>query len=350
MANAFYKQAAPTELMGLRIFPTSQTGVRTMNFFRWKQRKEEELDAEIRSHLDEAIRDGIARGEMPDEARAHALREFGNVGLVKEVTREMWCWASLERLGQDLRFGLRMLRKNPGFSLVAIMTLALGIGANTAIFSVVNAVMLSPLPYHESEQLVTLRVRGNESAAERRLTAPEWTALKERSEFFQQVAAFEPKDFTLTTNDAAEPVKAVQISSELLPLLGVQPQRGRMFAADEFQPGHAPVVLISHRLWQNRFGSDDQIVGRTTTLNEQSYVIVGVLPPGFDFFPAADLLAPLTLDAKQLSNQLAGVYDVVARLKSGVTVEQTQRALSETTRQSDQAAGLRVYSLRVLLA
>src|SRR5262249_7800589 len=127
-----------------------------MNIFRWR-RKDAELDEEIRSHLDEAIRDRVERGETPEQARANALREFGNVGLVKEVAREMRGWSTLERMFQDLRFGARMLRKNPGFTLTAALSLALGIGANTAIFSILDATLLKLLPVKEPEALVLFK-------------------------------------------------------------------------------------------------------------------------------------------------------------------------------------------------
>ena len=142
-----------------------------MKLFRWRRRKEEELDAEIQNYLDEAIRDRMERGETAEQARANALIEFGSVGLVKEVTREMWGWALLERLGQDLRFGLRMLWKDKGFTAIALLSLALGIGANTAIFSLVDTVLIKTLPVKNPEQLVFLE-RGDVPSGPQRSLSP----------------------------------------------------------------------------------------------------------------------------------------------------------------------------------
>src|SRR5262245_1648807 len=148
-----------------------------MNIFRWRRRRDAELDEEIRSHLDEAIRDRIERGESREQARANAMREFGNVGLVKEVTREMWGWASLDSLLQDLRFGLRILRKRPGFLLTAVLTLALGIGVNTAIFSLANAILLRPLPVKDGDRIVDLRISSPRDRIPRGIIYPDYLEL-----------------------------------------------------------------------------------------------------------------------------------------------------------------------------
>jgi putative ABC transport system permease protein len=307
--------------------------------FPWfrRQQREAELDAEIRSHLDQAIRDRIERGEAPDEARANALREFGNIGLVKEVTREMWGWASLEQALQDLRFGLRMLTRNPAFTLATLLSLAIGIGANTALFSLVNAVLWRSLPYPHAERLVTVGVGAS---------APEFIEFGQQSQTLEHLAAFETRDYVFTGNGAALDLRGQRISAELAPLLGVTPQLGRAFAADEFQPGRAQVVLISHGLWQQRFAADPQISGQAVTLDERRYTVIGVLPPSFAFFPASDLLTPLAFSAEQLSNDSYFPYNLVARLKPGVTLEQAQRELNGIRRRANRTANVRLVPLR----
>ncbi|MBX3280233.1 MAG: ABC transporter permease [Acidobacteria bacterium] len=291
---------------------------KNMKFLR-RQQREEELEAEIRNHLDEAIRDRIERGESPDEARANALREFGNVGLVKEVTREMWGWGWLERLGLDLRFGLRMLRRNPAFALAAILSLAIGIGANTALFSVANAVLWRPLPYPHAERLV--RVGEWNSAAA-------LAALKQKQRAFDGLAAWSARDFMLTGHRAPAHLKGQRITPELLPLLGVTPQMGRAFSAEEFQREGAQVVLISDRLWRSRFSADLQLVGQAVTLDQQRYTVVGVLSPRFDFFPEADLLTPLALTAQDIRQENYYNLGIVARLKPGLTLAQARQEMA----------------------
>jgi putative ABC transport system permease protein len=328
MTDAFYKQAAPTELMGLPTFSTSQTGVRTMKFFRWKQRKDEDLDAEIRSHLDEAIRDRIARGESEEEARLNAQREFGNVGLVKEDTREMWGWAWLERLGQDLRFGLRMLRKNLGFSLVAILTLALGIGANSTIFSFFNGVLLRPLPYQEPERIVLLdevaTKRGGGSLGVSFTNYLDWRA---QNQVFSEVGGYHRITFTLTGAGEAEELPGAMASAGLFSLLGVPPLLGRTFTPEEDQRGRGNVVMLGYGVWQRRFGGDPKIVGRTITLVNGAWEVVGVMPPDFKFPAEAEFWIPLTLSTKGWPRTMHGM-GALARLKPDVTLEQAQSEMN----------------------
>jgi putative ABC transport system permease protein len=298
----------------------------------WRQRKDEELDAEIRSHLDEAIRDHIARGEAPDEARANALREFGNVGLVKEVTREMWGWASLERLMQDVRFGLRMLRKNPSSTLIAILTLALGIGANSTMFSFFNGVLLRPLPYQEPERLVWLdeiaTKRGGGSLGVSFTNYLDWRA---QNQVFAEVGGYHSITFTLTGTGDAEELPGAMASHGLFNLLGVAPLLGRWFTPEEDKAGRSKVAMLSYGVWQRRFGGDPNIVGRTVTFGKGAWEVVGVMPPDFKFPAGAEFWIPLTLDTKGWPRTMHGM-GALARLKPGVTLAQAQSEMNNITR------------------
>src|SRR5580692_4237039 len=201
-----------------------------MTFSFWhRQKRERELDEELQSHLHMAAQDRTDRGETPGQARDAALRELGNVGLIKEVTREMWGWASLERLMQDLRYGLRMLAKSPGFAAVAILTLALGIGANTALFSVVNGVLLKPLPYPNPEQLVWL-AESKPNFATGSISFPNFLDWQKDNRTFAGMAVYRYYNFNITGLGEAEQLRARFISSGFFGVLGVSPAIGRSFA------------------------------------------------------------------------------------------------------------------------
>src|SRR5882724_884777 len=196
----------------------------------WKRRKqEEELNAEVQSHLEMAAKDRVERGEPAREAERAAKREFGNVGLVKEVTRDVWGWGSLERLIQDFRFGVRMLAKSPGFAAVAILTSALGIGANTALFSVVNGVLLNPLPYPNPEQLVTL-AESKPNFDSGSISFPNFKDWRKQNQTFSMMAIYRSTSFTVTGLGEAEQVRAQLVSADLFPALGVRPVLGRTIA------------------------------------------------------------------------------------------------------------------------
>ncbi len=290
----------------------------------WRSRKDEDLDAEIRGHLEEAIRDRIARGESPDEARANAMREFGNVGLVKEVTREIWGWSLFERLLQDVRYGLRMLRKNRGFAFVAILTLALGIGANTAIFSVVNAVLLRPLPYDHAEQLVMVYTRTPREARQE-VSWPDLQDWQAQNQSFSDLAAFVPQSVNLTGR--AEPGRVIGgfVSANFFRLLRVNPAQGRSFLPGEDEAGAARIAIVNYAVWRDRFGADPTLVGQPVTLNGQVFTIVGIMPAGFRSpYSEVDVWLPIQFHPGFSSDRKAGTMEVLGRLKPAVSIRQAQ--------------------------
>jgi putative ABC transport system permease protein len=247
-----------------------------------------------------------------------------------------------DEMFQDLRFGVRMLAKNPGFTLIAILTLALGIGANTAIFSIVNAVLLRPLPYRSPDQLV--RVWGdNARQSSQLLTAslPDYLDWRDQNQVFEQIAAFSfvGGSGNLVGGDEPERVSGLRVSASLFPLLGARASLGRTFLPEDERAGAEPVIVLSHRLWTRRFGSNPGIIGQPVTLSERSFTVVGIMPAGFQH-PGigganTDVWRPLTQDAVQMRREFRHLQ-VVARLKSGIGLERAQEEMTLLARSLEQ--------------
>jgi putative ABC transport system permease protein len=260
----------------------------------------------------------------------------------------------METLWQDLRYGFRMLARNPGFTVVAVLTLALGIGANTAIFSVVNAVLLRPLPYHDPESLVMVwETDSNRNVNEEWVSPPNFLDWSSQNRVFQHMAAFTVRSFNLSGVEEPQRLEGYRVSASLFPLLGVEPALGRAFQSDEDRFGGLRVVLLSHGLWQRRFGADPQVIGRTLTLNDESVTIMGVMPPGFSF-PGreADLWVPMAFTATDKSTRGGHYLRVVGRLQPGITLDQAQAEMNTIARRlereypaSNTGAGVNLVSL-----
>ncbi|MGI8655948.1 MAG: ABC transporter permease [Pyrinomonadaceae bacterium] len=229
-------------------------------------------------------------------------------------------------LWQDIRYGFRTLLKKPGFAAITVLTLALGIGVNSAIFSVVNAVLLRPLPFAEADRLVYaegLDFRDNTKGGA--ISPPDFLDYREQAHAFERFAAFQPLSFTLTGEGEPERVTSARVSAGFFETLGVQPVAGgRTFLADEEQSGRNGVVVISHGLWQSRFGGDPKLVGKTLALNGQNATIIGIMPPDFQFPRAAQLWTPIAFKTPQMSQRRTHFLTAVGRLKSGVTLDQAQ--------------------------
>lgn len=298
----------------------------------WRRNQmEEQLDKELRFHLDQQTADLIAQGYDPEEARRQARLTFGGPEQVKEDCRDARGTRWLEDMWQDLRYSLRMLRRNPGFVAVAVLTLALGSGATTAMFTVINGVLLKPLSYPEPDKLVTLREHTEEYGDQWGFAYLSFLDAKHESRSLA-MAAWTYGGGTVTEPGEAEYVDGLQISAELFPVLGVTPSRGRAFLPEEDRPGAAPVIIISHSLWQRRFGGSPGAVGEKLIFEGKAYTIVGIAPSGFQLSAEADVFTPLGQNIEpRMQNRDAHFIHVLARLQPGVTLRETQTELALIT-------------------
>jgi len=288
----------------------------------------EALEEDIRDHIERETQDNIERGMSPDEARSAARRKFGNVTQVKEETRDVWSFIWLEQLLEDIRFGVRLLCKNPGFTTVAVLTLALGIGANAAVFSVVYAVLLRPLPYKEPSRLVVL----NETTPKVGVVSvsyPNFSDWRAASHTFSQMAAVYAVGFNLAGVTQPENISGDAVSPNFLSMMGVRPILGRDFDAAEEKAGTAPVVLLSYALWQSHLGGDRNAVGKAITLDGRSFTIVGVLPPSYRSLDMTDVMLPIGVWATDNAERVKergerGDMVVIGRLAPSVTFAQAR--------------------------
>jgi putative ABC transport system permease protein len=289
--------------------------------FSRRKRMMEGLDQDIRDYIERETQDNIDRGMSPEEARYAALRKFGNVTRPKEETWEVWSYAWLEQLWQDVRYGLRQLRRNPGFTVVAVLTLTLGIGANTAIFSLINAVLLTPLPFPHPDRLVQIWEKDPHIGLDQGVVSPynflDWQS---QSHNFEAMAAYQHEHFSLTGGPLPVGLGGRRVTADFFRVLGVRPMLGRDFLAHEDRPGAGHVAIVSYSTWQNHLDGDPRIVGKAITLDGESYTVIGVMRADFQ---SSDLGSDVwTTPGFELKGRSRANHDlfVIGRLKPGVTL------------------------------
>jgi putative ABC transport system permease protein len=312
--------------------------------------RENAIVEELAQHLDESYAELLASGVSEADADRQLRAELYDGGLLTHGLRRVERFTNSEPiilgtnrrtnmiadLWQDVRFGARMLRKNPGFTLIAVFTLALGIGANTAIFSVVDGLLLRPLPYPEPERLVWLT---NKTSRDPRtgISYPNFSDWRERAQSFEGMAAFRSESFNLTGVEKAVRLRGRTVNWNLFKLLGVQPQLGRLFIAEDDRYGAPGTVLLSHGMWQEKFGGAADVIGKKLTLSGEVYEVIGVLPPGFEYFSPTDVFTPIGL----LLKPKTGMTDrgtsmgltALARLKPGVMLAQANDEMARLAAQ-----------------
>ena len=291
----------------------------------WKKREEQELDEDVRAYLEMATEEKMNQGMSGREARRAVRLEQGNAESAKEAVGDVTWESFVATLAQDLRFAIRILRKSPGFTIVALLTLALGIGANTAIFSVVNLVLLRPLPYRDADRLVSVwgenKPKGYDLDLVSSLDYADWRA---QSHSFESMGAATDAMYTLTGAGDPAAVIAYQFSADFFNVLAVPALLGRTFVREEEEPGKDHVVVLSHRLWVRQFGADDSVIGRNVLLDGKPYTVIGVMPASFQYPQRTELWTPLTFQPEYAKDRGIRWLRVMARLNPGTTVRQAE--------------------------
>jgi putative ABC transport system permease protein len=352
-----WKEEIRRRLAGLKLEPT----------------REREIVEELSQHLEDRYLELVRGGALSEAASREVFTEVLDGKLLaqglrrteRQISREPVVLGTrrrkmIEDLHQDLRYGLRSLRKNPGFTLVAVLLLALGIGANTAIFSVVSAVLLRPLDYYDPDRIVM--IWESEKGGDPTLVSPaNFVDWREQSQSLARVAALRSWDGNLMGADQPERIQGALATADLFEVLGVNALIGRTFAADEDQPGHAPVVVLSYGIWQRRFGGDPGVVGRIVTINGRERTVIGVMPSSFKFTllnagsaaVESEMWAPMVMEANYWNRRDLGQLRVIARMNADATTDQAQAEISAITArqqsESSQRVGVHVIPLRLNL-
>jgi predicted permease len=335
-------------------------GLRLLGLFR-ARRPEDDFAAELESHVALHTDDGIRAGLSPEEARRRALIRLGGVEQTRQAHRDRRTLPWLDSLLQDTHYGLRTLRRSPGFTITAVLTLALGIGACTAIFSLVNAVLIRSLPYGDPDRLVYLFTPNPHIPVPPEVMTPSYADffdLKRQSQSYTDMSAFEQAVYNLSSHGSVERVGAARVDENFFSTLQSAPEFGRAIGADDNQPGHDKVAVISHAFWQSMFAGSTDVLARSLPLNGVSYRIVGVMPPAFEYPLGSDLpygnvekgthiWIPLALTSKQKAEREPGnVAGAIARLRPGVSMSHAQAEMSTIMVRLDKLHGVSMFPER----
>jgi putative ABC transport system permease protein len=301
-------------------------------------RRGDDLDEEIRSHLDLEVQENIEAGLSQEEARYAALRRFGNVTLVREASREMWRWHSVETLLQDVRYGLRQLKRGRGFTVAAILTLALGIGANTAVFSLANILMFRPLPVKDAARLVVVAVQDRADADPGQLSYLDYLDYRSQSDVFSDMTFYDLDLAGLGSRGHTDRIVMAYVPSNFFSMLGLRPAAGRLIVPGEGdEPNTGPVVVLGNGYWRRRFDGDSSVIGRSVTLNGAAVTVIGVVPADFvgpynivelDAYVPIGIYGMATGDSDLLGDRRDAQLHVLATLKPGVTAKRAEAALN----------------------